>query len=225
MLRVRMRIGTWNLAGRWGEEWAALIRAQDCDVWLLTEVNAKTVLDGLHVHRSAAPMQPWKSWAAVASRSPLRALEDPHPASAAAVVDGVTFVSSILPWKGCGSAAPWVGENHADRTLAAVTALRGPLGEAAKGGGLVWGGDWNHALTGKETAGSMAGRRHIARALAEVGLHVPTATLAHRIAGLMTIDHVAVPLAMGVEGAFRVRAEVAGERLSDHDAYVVVLAG
>ncbi len=215
-----MRIGTWNLAGSWSDAHAALIDGEDCDVWLLTEVPDKTVLDGFDVHRSASPMRPWKSWAAVASRRSLCALADPHPASAAAVVDGVTFVSSILPWKGCGGSAPWVGETHADRTLAAVTALRGRFDEIS-GSALIWGGDWNHALAGRETAGSMAGRHHIERVLAGVGLHVPTALLAHGIPGLLSIDHIAVPRSMHVEGAHRVGAAVAGKRLSDHDAYVV----
>jgi hypothetical protein len=57
----------------------------------------------------------------------------------------------------------------------------------------VWGGDWNHALTGREHAGSIAGRASIASALTELGLVVPTTDLAHRIDGLLSIDHIAVP--------------------------------
>lgn len=35
-----MRIGTWNLAGRWDARHLALIEAMDCDVLLLTEAFA-----------------------------------------------------------------------------------------------------------------------------------------------------------------------------------------
>jgi hypothetical protein len=34
-----MRIGTWNLQGRWDLRHLELLSAHDCDVWLLTEVN------------------------------------------------------------------------------------------------------------------------------------------------------------------------------------------
>jgi hypothetical protein len=35
-----MRIGTWNLAGRWDARHERLMRDQACDVWLVTEVRA-----------------------------------------------------------------------------------------------------------------------------------------------------------------------------------------
>jgi len=49
---------------------------------------------------------------------------------------------------------------------------------------------------------------------------VPTADLPHRIDGLLSIDHIAVPAEMPLATASRVVASVAGRRLSDHDAYV-----
>ncbi len=58
---------------------------------------------------------------------------------------------------------------------------------------LVWGGDWNHAMTGREYAGSIGGRRAILGAVEQLGLEVPTAGLPHAIDGLLTIDHIAVP--------------------------------
>ena len=36
-----VRIGTWNLAGRWSDEHRTLILTADCDVWLLTEVSER----------------------------------------------------------------------------------------------------------------------------------------------------------------------------------------
>lgn len=142
--------------------------------------------------------------------------EDPHPASAAARIEGITWCSSILPWRGCGQVHPWIVGSHGERTQHAVEQLARTLPP----GPLVWGGDWNHALSGDEHAGSKAGRGHVAAFVAARALQVPTATLPHRIAGLLSIDHIALP-ATWPRSARRVVAEADGARLSDHDAYVV----
>lgn len=131
----------------------------------------------------------------------------------------MTFVSTILPWKSCGSRPPWVGTRHVDKTANAVDDLLLSLRAAES---LVWGGDWNHALTGKEYAGSQGGRRAILAALDEIGLDVPTADLPHRIDGLLSIDHIAVPHGWSTT-AVRLPAEHDGKRLSDHDAYVTAV--
>ncbi|WP_457187138.1 endonuclease/exonuclease/phosphatase family protein [Nocardioides sp. P5_E3] len=212
-----MRIGTWNLAGRWSDEHRRLMLDADCDVWLLTEVNERTSLPGYAVSPSLPPMAQRRRWAAVASRLPLTSSPDPHPASAAAQVGATTYVSSVLPWRSCGSRHPWVGASHADKTKHAVDDLVLRLRAADS---LVWGGDWNHALDGREYAGSQGGRREIARALDELGLVVPTAQLPHPIEGLLSIDHIAVPEGTAAT-ARRVAATDEGKRLSDHDAYVV----
>lgn len=212
-----MRIGTWNLAGRWSPDHRDLLLGADCDVWLLTEVSEKTVLPGYAIHGTSARMAARRHWAGVASRLPSAALPDPHPASAAAQVGGLTFVSSILPWKGCGSRAPWVGDRHVDKATHAVDDLVLRLRTYPR---LVWGGDWNHALTGREYAGSKGGRAAITAALDELDLVVPTTDLPHRIDGLLSIDHLAVPASRSAT-ASRVVAEAGGKRLSDHDAYVV----
>ena len=53
--------------------------------------------------------------------------------------------------------------------------------------------------------------------------YVPTAELPHAIDGLRSIDHIAVPRAWS-STASRIRAELDGRRLPDHDAYVVEVA-
>ncbi|PVG81009.1 hypothetical protein DDE18_19435 [Nocardioides gansuensis] len=50
----------------------------------------------------------------------------------------------------------------------------------------VWGGDWNHALSGPEWAGSQEGRRFVLDSVARLSLQVPTATSPHRIHGLLS---------------------------------------
>lgn len=85
----------------------------------------------------------------------------------------------------------------------------------------MWGGDWNHALIGPESAGSRAGRAAIAGLAGRLGLRVPTSGLPHRLGGAQrTIDHIAVSAALPVRLAHRVPAP----RLSDHDAYVVAVS-
>jgi endonuclease/exonuclease/phosphatase family metal-dependent hydrolase len=82
---------------------------------------------------------------------------------------------------------------------------------------LVWGGDWNHALSGDEWTGTKGGRAHVLAAVEQLGLQVPTAELPHRLDGLLSIDHIAVPKSWSVRGVARLDAQ----GLSDHDCYVV----
>ena len=68
----RLRIGTWNLAGRWSDERATLIAEQRCDVWLLTEVRNYVDFDGYHRHFSEGVIVGRRHWAAVFSRKALK---------------------------------------------------------------------------------------------------------------------------------------------------------
>lgn len=146
-----MRIGTRNLAGRWDQRHLALMERTACDVWLLTEVSDRLAMPGYHQVRTDVTMAKGRTWAGVFSRHDLRALPDPHPATAAAAIGDLTVWSSILPWRGCGGAPTWVGDRHVDKTRAAC----GTLLNERPAGALVWGGDWNHALSGPEYAGSI----------------------------------------------------------------------
>ena len=78
-------------------------------------------------------------------------------------------------------------------------------------------------MAGREYAGSKAGRGAIEALVSTLGLTVTTADAPHRIEGLPSIDHIAVPTSWVSEPARRVVAEAEGKRLSDHDAYVVVV--
>ncbi|MCZ2839932.1 endonuclease/exonuclease/phosphatase family protein [Modestobacter sp. VKM Ac-2985] len=213
-----MRIGTWNLEGRWKPEHEALLADANCDVWLLTEVNERVELPGYHQHFGDARMRPGCRWAGVYSRSHMTPVPDPHVASAAAVVDGVTYCATILPWKGAGGEPTWPGAEpprnvHSGRMRYALEELLAGLPRT----GLVWGGDWNQALYGPEWAGSKGGRAHVVAAVERLGLYVPTAGLPHRLEGHLSIDHIAVPHRCRVVAVER-RTAVG---LSDHDCYVI----
>lgn len=211
-----MRIGTWNLDARWDERHRALLLAQDCDVWLLTEVADRVAMPGFVRRVTAGRMARQQHWAAVFAAEG-RPVTDPDPATAALVTStGLTCWSSVLPWPAVGSRSPWEGGSHDERVATAVAALRY---QSVKGT-LVWGGDWNHSLEGR-VLGSRSGRQVITELVGALGLQVPTATLPHRIDGLQSIDHIAVPGDWRVHGADRVVAVVEGKPLSDHDLYVV----
>lgn len=212
-----VRVGTWNMEGHLDQRHSDLLDAQDCQVWLLTEVPVGTEVRGLSCRATSALIKPDRYWAAVYAAEG-EALPSPHPANAVArLPDGWTCASSVLPWRGSGRTPPWSGETHEECMRTTLEAVEPVLPE----GDLVWGGDWNQALQGEEHAGSKAGRRALTETLTRLGLHVPTATLGHPLPGLFTIDHVA--WAGTVTSARQVVAEVDGERLSDHDAYVVDL--
>ena len=89
---------------------------------------------------------------------------------------------------------------------------------------MVWGGDWNHALSSREWAGSVAGRRSVLESVERLGLQVSTAISPHQIEDLLSIDHIAVPKSWIVSATQRHRAFVGESRISDHDAYVVEAA-
>jgi hypothetical protein len=153
-------------------------------------------------------------WAAVLSLRPFsERLDDPHPASTAVVINGFTFCSTILPWRGSGGEHPWIGENHCARTKAAIETLLGKLPAS----NLVWGGDWNHSLHRKELAGSMGGRDHVLDAISKLSLRVPTEFLMHQTDACYSIDHIGVPSHWRLVSEKRIRAK----GCSDHDAYVI----
>lgn len=92
-------------------------------------------------------------------------------------------------------------------------------------GGLVWGGDWNHAMEGREYAGCLAGRAAIKEVLVDRPLQLATHDLPHCIPGLFTIDHIAVPEGAQILEVSRVVAEgQRGHPLSDHDVYTAEIA-
>lgn len=150
-------------------------------------------------------------------QGPAEAPRRPHPATAAGISDGTTFWSSILPWRSAGEREIWPGTKHADWTRHTIAELQVAVPTTP----LVWGGDWNHALSGREHAGSAAGRDAVRSAVGDLDLQVPTAPLEHRLPGHLSIDHIAVPRTWTVKNAIRLVAERGGARLSDHDAYVV----
>ena len=216
-----MRIGTWNVANEeLSEKQKEMLVGQDCDIWLLTEINPRWIgSDGkmlsFHCHctKEVMEIKPNQLWAAVLSAKPFdKTLDDPHPASAAAVVNGITYCSSVLPWRSAKeSAFPPIDSSLTVKTEVAIDSLLEKLPRS----NLVWGGDWNHSFVGSEVVGSNDGRKYLLEAINELGLQVPTKGFLHRNGISNTIDHLAVPTGWQVIDANQVSAK----GLSDHDAY------
>lgn len=199
------------------------LAALNCDVLLLTEVPHGLDLGGGEMVRTGTMgAGARKDWAAVWTASALTERESGHSWSAAAEADGTLFVSTVLPWNLVRASGHWPGpEATTGERVAASLAQVAPLLQGHDGP-VVWGGDLNHALEGREYAGAEDGRAAIAGMVGELGLVVPTAPLPHRDEGRASIDHVAVPAGWDGASAERTAAQRAdGPRLSDHDAYVV----
>lgn len=209
-----MRIGTWNLEGKWSDRHARFLHRQDCDVWMLTEVHIQTELQGYEMAATTLPMVKDRHWSAILSATSLLRQDDPHPTTASAIIDGTTYWCSVLPWRTCGRKPPWVDSNTADQMAAVLVQLE----PARPAGRLVWGGDWNQALLGKDYAGSNDGRRDLLTSIDRFKLQVPTAGLGHRKPGHASIDHIAIPHEDHATRVERLPVEAA---LSDHDAYVI----
>lgn len=211
-----MRIGTWNLEGKWSSVHLDLLQGQECDVWLLTEVPTDASVPGMVAHRTEQPMGPRKTWASIFSVVDNIPRPDPHRATAMADCGGLRFMSSVLPWRSCG--AEWEGSTLAEKMRVTLTSLREHIDETT-----IWGGDWNQALEGRDYVGSLDGRKEILQLVNDAQLSVPTSALGSASNGHRSIDHIAVPITWDVFGAHRLEAAIEGHRLSDHDAYVVTI--
>jgi hypothetical protein len=86
---------------------------------------------------------------------------------------------------------------------------------------MIWGGDWNHAMSGPEWSGSHQGRRSIEEAVDRLGLQLTTARASHQIEGLLSIDHIAIPTSWTVLELERHAASSKELKISDHDGYVI----
>jgi len=214
-----MRIGTWNLEGRWSADHAAFMERAGCDVWLLSIVQDAFELGGATAR--SEQMGDDVAWSAVWSAAGLETIEPTHPAVAIARVGELVVCSSVLPWRNAAPYSDDDGDSVAAITRAAIAGVRDAL---AGEHDVVWGGGWNHGLHERENVGTLMGRRGIVALIDELGLQTPTARLPNAIAGIFSTDHIAVPGGWEVEDARRLIAESAGRRLTDNDAYVVECA-
>lgn len=216
-----MRIATWNLNLKMRKGALDLFGSLDADVLLLTEAPPDLDLAGYQRTPPGPLMLRGQEWATILSRRPIQWVERPHGASVAALIDGVTYVSTVLPWGSSPPGPPFRGVGQAAQTVAALEDLESWLGAQDR---LVWGGDWNHSLEQPwRYSASTAGRERLDALLGELGLYAPTRHLPRGWKyDFPSIDHVAVSDPNAT--AELVEAIGPAGRLSDHDAYVVETA-
>lgn len=213
-----VRVATWNLNVKLRDGALDLFRELDADVLLLTEAPPDLELATYNRTPPGPLMVRGQEWATILSRRPIEQVERPHGSTVAAVIDGVTYVLTVLPWGSSPPGPPYRGVGQAAQTVAALNDLEPWLGAQER---LVWGGDWNHSLEQPwRYSSTTAGRERIDALLSKLQLHAPTRHLSRGWKyDFPSIDHIAVP-----DPAATARPAVAavGERrLSDHDAYVV----
>jgi hypothetical protein len=229
-----MRVGTWNLQQAvpgWSKATAQaeLMNSIDADIWCLTEAHGAVVLAGHQItHSTPRPSKPQQRWSAISTRWPITPIQADHEGLALGRVTSphgpLVVATSVMPWR--GAAGSWPGDPTDSLMVRFTLALRLHLHaiQQARVGiePVVWGGDFNQALTGRETAGSLAGRRLLLEAFEALGLKAVTADADHRIAGIYAIDHVAVPTAWGPPHCRKAwPMSSTGKPLSDHALYVV----
>jgi hypothetical protein len=234
-LRV-MRIGTWNLDTEWNADTKPRSRRQvarllaqmsfieraNCDVWLLTEVPRSFDMAPGDVVFSKSMGASDKAYAAVWAKDGLEKLSEIHQTAAFARVGDVRVCSCVLPWRFAPSQGWPVKGDYAAIVEEATGRMREGLTDGP--GDLVWGGDWNQALEGRDHVGTLAGRSALLAVLETLDLAVTTAGLhKHNAKGEhRSIDHIAVPKHWKSGAAKRLVAETNdGRRLSDHDVYIV----
>lgn len=190
-----IRIGTWNLQGASSRQRVTrqvqFMSSENCDVWLLTEVPSSFEMAPGRSVFSTQMGRPTRAFAAVWAKADLAKLDSIHPAAAFATVGAIRVCSCVLPWR---AATPlWPDEGDlAEITQTTIERLGRGLTEGS--GALVWGGDWNHALQGRDYVGTRAGRSALGALMTTLDLNAPTSSLPHRAGrGLCTIDHIAVP--------------------------------
>lgn len=185
-----------------------------CDILLLTEVSERVELSGFALHATSTSMAPRRRWAAVGSRRKLRALTDPHGASALAEVDGLRVCSSILPWRTCGTQEQWrVRPPHGRPSPPWLASRRRSPRCGAGTGTTPCPGASERFQTGPEIH---PGRRWPS------GFAVAYTQQPHQIHGLLSIDHDAIPESWGgARDAEHFAAYSDGAKISDHDSYVI----
>lgn len=214
-----MKVATWNIEGDARPGAVDFLLGLRADVLLLAEVPAGLNLPGYELTELRPPvMHAGQHYAAVGARFGLglQELRTPAPTSAAAAVEGVTYVCTVLPWPHA-PAPPYDGSSQAEQTERAVDELEPWLHQQGK---LVWGGDWNHPLTGSLQGFTRRGHDRIKAALTSLRLNAHTEDeLAQpkKLTRCGSIDHIA---------SRHPRQDVAvkaGKPYSTHDAYVVQL--
>jgi hypothetical protein len=227
---MTLRVGTWNLGRgepRWRQPHQAAHISTQADLWLLTEVPSRLVIgSGQPSFSKLRPGERNEHWAAITFRWPFEVVAAVHPTLAMARIhhsQGAFLVaSSVFPWRTAGISWPTGdGKSFAERCARTLAAHSSELGKAGDGLPIVWGGDFNQALSGRERAGSDLGRAALLNAFTRLGLRAVTLDASGQDAQHRSIDHIAIPSGWGSRAVKVQRPQAEHRLLSDHPSYVV----
>lgn len=227
---MTLRVGTWNLGRgepRWRQPYQAAHISTEADLWLLTEVPSRLVIgSGQPSFSKPRPGERNEHWAAIAFRWPCEVIAAVHPTLAMARINhsqGAFLVaSSVFPWRTAGISWPTGdGESYAERCARTLAAHAAEIKKASEGLPIVWGGDFNQALSGRERAGTDVGRAALLSALTRLGLRAVTLEANGQDSRHRSIDHIAIPSGWRSTVAKVQRPQHGRQLLSDHPSYVV----
>lgn len=229
-----IRIGVWNLGrstmySRRGALQTDHLVAAEPDIWILAEVPADLrTRKGQLLVGNPRPREKAQCWTAIWSRWPLVPLRERHPSLQLAACRhpsaNILVAASVLPWRDAGADWPLDPDaSYADRFSRCLEAHASEIRQASHGYRLVWGGDFNQGLAGREHVGSLSGRGRLLSTFDGLGLAPVTGNAAGRRASEHAVDHVAVPDGWALERLAVERPRQDGAELSDHPAYQVTL--
>lgn len=225
-----VRLGTWNLDTAQPDRYRSLQAdwlRQHADVWMLTEVH-EAALKSLssRVLSDAIEGMPRRYWSGIASIWPLEQLDSGHPTLALAraqvpSLGSVLVASSVLPWRAAGKYWPsGDGEGYRDRFTSALSRHQAAVLEAMEDDLVVWGGDFNQELSGRDSVGSSVGRQALDSAFKTLELRVLTEDRLTMAGDAHPIDHIAVPRHLNHLSARWLLPTASRRALSDHPAYL-----
>lgn len=224
-----MTLGTWNLdaqqpLGRRADQSSWLGR--HADIWMLSEVHALALPDVVH-RALSEPVEGMDRlyWTGITSKWPLEPIGTEHPTLALARVhapaEEVLVAASLLPWRSAGQLWPSAGDTYRERFSTTLQQHQSAIGENTSAGDLVvWGGDFNQALAGDETVGTLDGRIELAGAFASLGLRAVTERNPALGSRGFSIDHIAISTASQCRLSSCEVFGSDGAGLSDHPLYL-----
>ena len=197
-----LRVGTWNLdrdRPLWRQPHQADHVRSQADLWLLTEVPANWQFGTANTSFSQSrPNEDDQYWSGIISRWHVEPIATKHPSLALARIDhpGEPFLAaaSVFPWRGAAEFWPTGdGDTFADRCVNTLDAHAAEICEARCGLPVVWGGDFNQALSGRDYVGSDAGRAALLKAFEHLRLRAVTVKSHGQVPPHQSIDHIAIP--------------------------------
>jgi|GEM_PF-686005 len=228
----RLRVGTWNLdrdRPLWRQPHQADHVRTKADLWLLTEVPASWQFGAANSSFSESrPDEDGQYWSAIISRWHVEPIATKHPSLAMARIGhpGGPFLAacSVFPWRGAAEFWPTGdGDTFAERCVNTLDAHTAEICEARCGLPVVWGGDFNQALSGRDYVGSDVGRLALPKAFEHIGLRAVTGEADGQVPPHQSIDHIAIPRGWGSEDVEVLKPRSKDRLLSDHPSYVVAV--